>query len=279
MSIEQRARDAGHSLRAATEPALDVAETLRGVTEGRRHIERVNRLVALAVVVACVVLAAVIAPSVLGQRSDRHPVSPGASSSRSTQVSAPRELPASGFVDPGTYVIDAGPDVGTFTVAIPAGWEAKGDYAVGKRSVVPPDGMGLSVQQVGNLFANPCRAATGMHTPTVGPSVEDLVRALTSHSGYNAVAEGPITLDGYTGQRVQLAIPASLGGCEAGTFSMWTDEKGYNRSAAGPGELDDLWILDVHGTRVVVDAFTCPGTTSADARELGAVRDSIRITP
>jgi hypothetical protein len=48
-----------------------------------------------------------------------------------------------------------------------------------------------------------------------------------------------------------------------------------NRYQQGPGQLDRLWILDVPGGRVVVDAFSMPSATPTDIEQLLGVVASI----
>jgi hypothetical protein len=44
-----------------------------------------------------------------------------------------------------------------------------------------------------------------------------------------------------------------------------------------PGQVDRVWILDVGGQRLVIDALAPPGQTTLQADEVQAVIDSIRI--
>jgi hypothetical protein len=52
-------------------------------------------------------------------------------------------------------------------------------------------------------------------------------------------------------------------------FKSWTG-KGWagNRYQQGPGQVDRLWILDIAGARLVIDAFDMPSATSAERQEL-----------
>ena len=44
-----------------------------------------------------------------------------------------------------------------------------------------------------------------------------------------------------------------------------------------PGQVDQLWILDIDGARLVIDAFSMPYATSNEREELRAVVESIRF--
>ena len=47
----------------------------------------------------------------------------------------------------------------------------------------------------------------------------------------------------------------------------------------GPGYVEEFWILDVEGTRLMIAAGRSPGAPSEDEAELRAILDSIRIEP
>lgn len=57
-------------------------------------------------------------------------------------------------------------------------------------------------------------------------------------------------------------------------FKSWTDVEG-DRYQQGPGQIDWLWILDVEGHRLVIDATYLPGATGQDRAELAQVVSSI----
>jgi hypothetical protein len=44
-----------------------------------------------------------------------------------------------------------------------------------------------------------------------------------------------------------------------------------------PGQVDRLWVLNVNGQRLVVDATYSPDTTKADRAELGAIVKALRF--
>jgi hypothetical protein len=45
------------------------------------------------------------------------------------------------------------------------------------------------------------------------------------------------------------------------------------------GEHDQVWILDVEGKRIVIDAFDFVTTTPADRAELRSLIETVRISP
>lgn len=63
-------------------------------------------------------------------------------------------------------------------------------------------------------------------------------------------------------------------------FRSWTAVEGSwasDRYQQGPGQVDRLWILDVDGQRLVVDAMYMPSSDAKDRAELWQVMESIRF--
>jgi hypothetical protein len=53
---------------------------------------------------------------------------------------------------------------------------------------------------------------------------------------------------------------------------------GSTRYHQGPGQVDRLWILDVDGKRLVIDAFYMPEATGEEIAQINEIVDSIRFT-
>jgi len=54
-------------------------------------------------------------------------------------------------------------------------------------------------------------------------------------------------------------------------------QRGGDRYQQGPGQVDELWILDVDGQRLVIDATHMPVTSMADVAELHSILRTIRF--
>jgi hypothetical protein len=83
-----------------------------------------------------------------------------------------------------------------------------------------------------------------------------------------------VSIDGYSGKMIELTFPSDidLADCDAGEFRSWE-----GRFHQAPGQVDQIYILDVAGQRLVIDSHFLPGTTEADLAERQAVLDSIHI--
>ena len=216
----------------------------------------------------------------------------------STPTSTSSTTPAPSF-GAGVSPLGAGPHpaqvIGTgsypgYTVVVPEGWYDNGGRFVLKYPTVdtPRPVLGVSVWDVGTVFHDPCHWQGQEFDP--GPGVEDLVTALVAQPMRNATKPTDVTLAGYAGRYLEWSVPTDLksstwtdfDACDAGSdghrnFQGWLGNGMGNRYEQVPGQVDRLWILDVHGQRLVVDATYSPDTTGADRDELAHVVESLRF--
>jgi hypothetical protein len=108
----------------------------------------------------------------------------------------------------------------------------------------------------------------------VGPSVDEFASAIADHPLLEATDPVAATLGGYSGKYIDLQLPMDLTGC-ATSYYPW--EPGIY--AQGPGHRWHLWILDVDGVRVVVQATDYAGTSAENRAEIAAIVQSIQIEP
>jgi hypothetical protein len=119
--------------------------------------------------------------------------------------------------------------------------------------------------------------------------VDDLANALVDVPMRNATKPIEVTIDGYAGMYLEWSVPAELEvigdsefpACDSTSeghndFLSWTG-KGWasDRYHQGAGQVDQLWILDIAGSRLVIDAFSMPYATAEEREELLAVVESI----
>ena len=159
------------------------------------------------------------------------------------------------------------------------GWEAWAYGVVAPEGAGPPGGRGLGFWVVDEVFMDPCQWNRGFFDPLVGPTVDDLTAAFKEQVGAGASSPEPVELAGYTGKEMRLQVPESidLDRCWNTEFHLWTARPTGGRYVQGPGQIDMLWILDVDGTRLVIDAGYFPATSSEDREELMDVVQSVRI--
>jgi hypothetical protein len=167
-----------------------------------------------------------------------------------------------------------------YSVQVPEGWSSDGGFVTRN----PPSVMGLSVWDAIQVPTDPCRWSSTMTTP--GPTVDDLVKALVAQRTRNALAPAEATLAGYKGVYLEWSVPPDM--VDGENCDKWPDN-GYRDfvSFLGVGgseryqqlanQIDRLWVLDVNGHRLVVDATYSPDATDAQKTELGQVAESLRF--
>ena len=141
--------------------------------------------------------------------------------------------------------------------------------------------MGLSFWDVDQVYGTPCRwQSKGMVDP--GSTVGGLAAALARQPLRNATAPTNVVLAGVRGKYLRLSVPKHIdfARCDRGYFESWT---GFgwarDRWEQGPGQVDRIWILNVQGQLLVVDAWYLPTATRTDRAELDRVVHSIRFLP
>jgi hypothetical protein len=184
-------------------------------------------------------------------------------------------LPESGSVIPGSYTI-ADPFPVRLGIEIPSGWtmwspgvEAR-TVALYKDSPDPPSGQALGFLIVDNVLADPCDSAAGLMEPPVGPEPIDLAEALAAQTGTEATEPAPVEIGGFSGVYLDYR---NTGDGECASMQRWPGRDALN------GERDQVWILDVDGTRVVIDAASFDGTSEEDLAEMRAIVESMSIDP
>ena len=168
------------------------------------------------------------------------------------------------------------------SVTIPnAGWSGEGSFLVKDDTAEPPDGAGIVVF-VGDLYVygDPCHwASTTPDAPAT--TVDEVIAALAAQASRDASAPADITVDGYAGKSITLHLPddAVFNECDGDTFGSWAGggdpvSAGPSRSHQGPGQIDEVWILDVNGVVTVLDWAYYEGTPADVVTELRALVES-----
>jgi hypothetical protein len=200
------------------------------------------------------------------------------------------ELAPFARLERGTYLIDADQDPSTplrvvYSIAA-EGWS----QWIGAAKFSGGGHVGVSITTVSNLVRHGCRDHSWADPP-VGPSVDDLTTALADLAPFWVTSEPEdVTIYGYRGKYLELTVPGegndrSFAGCIDGKLKSWVaaiDTEpgdafyGYNGE---PGRTEEFWILDVDGTRLVIEANWSPASPREDVAEMRAILDSIRIEP
>jgi hypothetical protein len=142
--------------------------------------------------------------------------------------------------------------------------------------------VGVSFIGVANVYVDSCRWDTrGVQDPAVGPTVDDLVTALSKLPNVTATTPVDVRMAGFSGRYIELAIDDDLRfpDCDGGEVHFWVNSDGGSRYYQGPGQIERFWVLDVDGTRLMIEGSLFPGASSANRDELQQILDSVVIEP
>jgi hypothetical protein len=178
------------------------------------------------------------------------------------------------------------------TFTMPAtGWYAPLEpWRIGKNVTGGSDLFDLIVTPhfVDNVYTGGCRWQGTALVPRVGPTVDDLAIALNAQAGPSASPPIAVTVGGHPGKKVELSIPADLDvtTCDSDgdspIFGRWYTDVPDSTYGAQPythdnGQHNTIYIVDVDGTRQVIDAMYLPNASAADRAELDQIVASIRF--
>src|SRR5262245_26392067 len=164
-----------------------------------------------------------------------------------------------------------------YSIRVPATW---GSGRSGQFIVKRVEGiLGVSVWDVHRVPSDPCRWQDSL--VQVGSSVEDLVTALVAQRSRAATTPVDVTVAGHAGRYLEWSVPddvvvngdADFKGCDRWydndhrDFVSWLTADDGERYQQVAGQVDRLWVLDVDGQRLVVDATYSPDTTAQDRQE------------
>lgn len=162
-------------------------------------------------------------------------------------------------------------------ITVPEGWFNFDGWATSKGLEV--DTVFVTFWDIDQVDPHPCKKV-GKPMVDPGPDVDGLAAALAKQPLRNATAPKHIVLDGFSGKYLELSVPTDIHfvDCDDGQFDSWT-ANGWagGRYQQTPGQVDRIWILDVDGERLVIDASYLPNASPDDRAELDAVVKSIRF--
>lgn len=169
------------------------------------------------------------------------------------------------------------------TVTIPApDWHGLQAYTgVEKNGMAgPPQGAGLIVYGGDMLvYGDPC-AWESTRPDDPAASLDEMVAALSAQASRDATPPVDVTVGGYPGKMLTLHLPedAVFTGCDGGEFRTLIEVSDSGDEAPrfhqGPGQIDEVWVVDVDGTLVFFDAGYFADTPAEDVEEMRAMVES-----
>ena len=243
---------------------------------------------------AAVVIVAVVAVNLL-PGSPAPGGEPSASPSVEPSEVAPSTVAWTGL-PAGPFVVTRTDDPVQITVDIASpGWFAGGSELGGTLFELDvPEAVGValiastwSAGTVFNVYADPCLWRTTVPS-TAATTPEEFAAALAAQAQSDATAPVDVTVGGYTGKATTLTVPMSyyidadasreeeFADCDEAIYGFYASETETApfRVAQGPGEVIELWILDVNGSIVILDATYGPAAPADRVAELRALVES-----
>ena len=195
--------------------------------------------------------------------------------------------PAAYFIDPD---LDPTTPLRVFYDVPAAGWESW----TGAAKFSEVGHVAVTITTVSNVVSDGCTDHSGAD-PAIGPTVADLVAALTSLAPFRVTSPPTdVSAFGHPGVHFEWTVPDlpfeadGAGGaftqCVGGSLMSWvgaadTEPGDGFYGYTGPGYAEEFWILDVEGTRLMIAAERSLDSSAADLAELQTILDSIRIEP
>jgi hypothetical protein len=130
--------------------------------------------------------------------------------------------------------------------------------------------------------ADPCRADStrpDRHASTA----DEIAAALAAQASRNASDPVDVMIGGYAGKSVTLHAPEGIDESECETGYLVTyftgmntdlDPDGFFRNTQRVDEVSELWILDMDGTIMIIDAVSSPGNPAELVEEIRGVVES-----
>jgi hypothetical protein len=250
-----------------------------------RRVSDMNTFAKLAIAAAAVVVVAVVGINLLPPSSEAGGGGPAVSPSPQ-QLPSPSPvaaLPPDGPLAIGTYPGVLGGVPISFSIQTP-GLSFDHGNAIGKGEYGQSDSLEIHFWSSSpeNVYTDPCA-----HTPLSPPpsaTAAGLAAAVAAIPGTDLIT-GPSSVDvgGRPAQHVAFTIREDIG-CDPKEFYLWYDESTGGASggwewAGRLGATHRVWIIDVDGRPLWINAESFKGAGPEIEQEIQQIVDSVRILP
>ena len=165
------------------------------------------------------------------------------------------------------------PDAPWAVVDVPEGFVNFGEFAL-LNEHEDAGFHGLGYWTISGVDRHPCDEALDLID--VGSTVSDLAAAFGRQRMTRTTEASHVTIGGHDGLYVELHVPDDIDFADCGLedYHVWDSAPGGGRHMQEPGQVDRLWILDVEGEVVVLQATAVPDVSDADRDRLTQMVES-----
>jgi len=128
---------------------------------------------------------------------------------------------------------------------------------------------------------DPCQSESTMST-SPATTADEISSALAAQASRGASEPVDVSIGGYEGKSLIVHVPDDVvfADCEGETFlSFATGDDPGARSQQGPGQIDEMWILDVEGSPVIISALYRPDSRAELVEEMRGIAQSATFQP
>jgi hypothetical protein len=188
------------------------------------------------------------------------------------------DLGGTAIMGPGTYLLEQFPVPILFDIpdGNTPGWHvgiSNPDAAIVLWYTPPEITWGFAFWNVDNVYLDPCDADAGELDPPIGPSVDDLVSALTNLQAFQTTAPVDVTVGAFRGKHLE--VTALNSGVDCPEAVLWS--AGDDFTDLEPGDSLFVNVVDVDGVRIVIVTIEPDKPDPAVEAELQQILDSIRL--
>ena len=273
-----------------------IEQTRQRVVIGPWRTPIMNRTVGFGLVAVALVAAVFVGAQLLGSPSGAPGSDPTPSASPDpTPEATPSPSAEAGFPRPLVVTNTDSPVLVTVSAAS-SGWvPLPGLDAISKADdgLDPPETVGAALVAWAwpagtgfQVYGDPCQWSSTI-SETLATTPDEIAAAFADQALTDATAPVDVTIDGYAGKAVTLHVPMTydlpgatreekFAECDQSVFGFYgiEGETEPTRNAQGAGQVDELWILDVDGSIVFLDATYSPATPDDLVEELRTLAES-----
>ena len=178
-----------------------------------------------------------------------------------------------------TYAVPFVGDEGTeddprAIVRVPEGYFSAGGWVIddGDGDTAPDEyGDVMFVDHVRRVATAPCGRGRQVDP---GASARALATAMAAATGSAGTRARPATLGGAHGWYLKVATPADVSDCPGAEYHLWAGPVDWAAGGFDGGCVLHVWVLDVHGRRILAVARVVPGATHDPKQLVGIVRSA-----